>query len=70
MRNALDSRLLPLVRLRNATAELLVEAQRALQAGCPSQDRKSVRALKRQLASFDLHLNRSRQALSAAARHH
>ena len=68
MRDAIDARLLPLVRLRDATAELLVEAQRALKAGSRSQDRKSVQAIRRQLASFDRHIARSRQALSAAAR--
>lgn len=68
MPDAIDQRLLPLVRLRDATAELLSEAQRALEAGCASQDRRSVQAIKRQLASFDRQLRRSRQALSAAAR--
>jgi hypothetical protein len=70
MRDAIDSRLLPLVRLRDATAELLAEAQKALKAGSRSQDRRSVQAIKRQLASFDRHLSRSRQALLAASRHH
>jgi hypothetical protein len=70
MRDAIDSRLLPLVRLRDATAELLLEAQRALSAGCPSQDRRSVQAIKRQLASFDRHLKRSRAALSAVPHRH
>jgi hypothetical protein len=68
MLDDLDLRLRPLVSLRTATAELLEEARAALRSGCPSQDRHAVARLERQLASFDLHINRSRRSLSRATR--
>ena len=64
MSNDADLRLGPMVRLRNATAQLLADAERALRAGDPGQDRASIRALRRQLEAFDRQLNRSRQSLS------
>jgi len=69
MLDDLDLRLRPLVSLRDATADLLAEARVALRSGCPSQDKAAVARLERQLASFDLHIQRSRCSLSRATRY-
>ena len=69
MSNDADRRLGPMVRLRDATAQLLADAERALKCGDPNQDRDSIRRLRQQLATFDRQLQRSRSSLSRPAHH-
>lgn len=49
----LTRRLDPLLRLRNATAQLLQQAEEALSRGDGSQTRESVALIRRQYESFD-----------------
>lgn len=64
MTDDLDRRLAHLTSLRDATADLLAQAEAALKSGSRSQNASSVERIRSQLASFDNQLQRSRDALS------
>lgn len=63
---SLIQRLAPLLRLRNATALLLVDAETALARHDPDQDSATVERLRAQLARFDHHLSQLQCTLDRA----
>ncbi|MGA1730912.1 MAG: hypothetical protein ACO4B5_11855 [Steroidobacteraceae bacterium] len=67
MQDHLDAALAPLVRLRDATADLLASAQKAYDDGDVSQNNDTITRIQRQLDSFDQQLARSRRLLDQAS---
>lgn len=67
MQDHLDAALAPLVRLRDATADLLASAQKAYDEGDVSQTNDTIRRIQQQLDSFDSRVARSRRLLGQAS---